>query len=107
MDVGSSSYRITDELANKMKLKSVLLFAETITLTLFYLISMDKFRDIPFKDAESDVIFEGLSYTLIFLFLMISAFFITSVLIVPLDVGSHMEELDEYEKHEVMSKKLN
>jgi len=40
MDMGSDSYRITDELAKKMKLKSLLLFVQTLALTLFYLFTM-------------------------------------------------------------------
>ena len=103
MDVGSASYRITDEMADKMKLKSFLLFTETIALTLLYLFSMDKFRDIPFKGADGAVVREGLAYTLIFLFLMVIAFFLTSLLIIPVDVENHMRELDEYEIEDIYS----
>ncbi|HCW73454.1 MAG TPA: hypothetical protein DHM90_06260 [Clostridiaceae bacterium] len=103
MDLGGDSYRITDELAKKMKLKSVLLFVQTLVLTLFYLFTMDKFRDIPFKGADGAVIAEGLTYTMIFLILMFSAFVITSVMIIPWDVADHMIELDEYEIEDIKS----
>lgn len=103
MDLGGDSYRITDELAKKMKLKSVLLFVQTLVLTLFYLFTMDKFRDIPFKGTDGAVIAEGLTYTMIFLILMFSAFVITSVMIIPWDVADHMIELDEYEIEDIKS----
>ncbi len=103
MDMGSVSYRITDELGKKMKLKSFLLFVETLVLTLLYLLSMDRFRDIPFKDAPGSVIAEGLTYTLIFLILMVSGFILTSLLLIPRDVYEHMVELDPYEIEDIKS----
>lgn len=102
LDVGRVSYRITEEMARRMKLKSALLFVQTIVLTLFYLFSIEKFRDIPFKGADGAVIAEGLTYTFIFLILMVSAFFITSVLTIPKDLEKHMTELDEYEVRDIL-----
>ena len=89
---GNSHYRIEKELSKKIRLKNLLLGAETILLTVLYRLSMRKFEEIPWKGADPALIGEGLLITFLFLGSLAAAFLLTSMALLPKDMEHHLEE---------------
>lgn len=94
LEVGHKNYRISDELAKRIRIKNLLLSFETLVLTFIYLFSVEKYRDMPFKGMDK-YFMEGLNKTFIFLFLVATGFIITSLLLLPEDIEKHVEELEK------------
>ena len=92
LEVGHKNYRITDELSKRIKIKNILLVFETVGLTFIYLLTIEKYRDIPFKGMSKELM-EGLNITFLFIFLVAAGFIITSMLLLPEDIENHTEEL--------------
>ena len=95
LTVGNSRYRIQKELSEKIRLKNILLGAETLILTILYRLAMRKFEEIPWKGADPALIGEGLMITFLFLGSLAAAFLLTSVVLLPEDMENHLEELEE------------
>ncbi|WFA07824.1 hypothetical protein [Tissierella sp. Yu-01] len=93
LEVGHKNYRITDELAKRIRIKNLLLGFETVVLTFIYLFSIEKYRDMSFKGMDK-YFMEGLNKTFVFLFLVAAGFIITSLMLLPKDIDNHVKELD-------------
>lgn len=93
LEVGQENYRITDELSKRIKIKNILLVLETVTLTFIYLLSIEKYRDIPFNGISKDLM-KGLNITFLFILLVTAGFISTSMLLLPEDIENHVEELE-------------
>lgn len=91
--VGHKEYRISEELAKRIRIKNILLGLETIVYTFIYLFSIEKYRDMPFKGIDK-YFMEGLNKTFIFLFFVAAGFVITSLLLLPKDIEKYVEELE-------------
>lgn len=93
LTVGNSHYRIQKELSKKIRLKNILLGAETLILTILYRLAMRKFEEIPWKGADPALIGEGLLITFLFLGSLAAAFYLTSILLLPEDIHLQLEEI--------------
>lgn len=90
--VGNKHYHISEELAKRIRIKNFLLSIETVVFSIMYLLSIEKYRDIPFKGMDK-YLTEGLSKTFVFLFFVVAGFILTSYFILPDGVEKHVEEI--------------
>jgi len=95
LKIGNRTYSIQKDFSKKIRLKNILLGAETLILTVLYRLSMRKFEEIPWKGADPELIGEGLLITFLFLGSLAAAFLLTSMALLPKDMENHLEELEE------------
>lgn len=94
LQVGETTYKISDELDKRLRIKNIILGLEVFVLTLVYLFSIEKYRDISFEGIDENFI-DGLNITFIFMLIVVVAFIITSNLLIPKDIEEHIvEEMD-------------
>lgn len=91
MTVGDRVFLISNELAIRIRRRNWLIGSTTFLLSLIYLYSMEKF-DIPISEVEigDGVYSEGLSYTFIFMSVVIISAAIIAISAIPKNVQDHI-----------------
>ena len=93
LELGENTYKISNELAKRIRIKNILLVFEVFILTFIYFFSIEKYRDIPFNGIDENLL-DGLNITFVFMFIVVALFIITSHLLLPKDIEEHiMEEI--------------
>ncbi|WFF73031.1 hypothetical protein [Proteiniclasticum sp. QWL-01] len=93
LKVGSDLYRVSDELAGRIRRKNILLGLETVTLTLLYRLRLRPLETTPFQGADPAFL-NGLALTGLFLLSLIAAFALTGWLVLPRDLTGHARRVD-------------
>ncbi|MCC5894408.1 MAG: hypothetical protein JJU16_03030 [Alkalibacterium sp.] len=92
LEVGKRRYLVTDYLIKTIRLKKWLLGLMTVLFSLAYHFNMGRYYDIPFAEAESVVIVEGLTITFLFMLAVVGGYILISIVLIPKDFEKHIRK---------------